>query len=65
MILVFFELVPPWEDSGTQIRNEDDMTERTNLCADGGFGDVGQGCLLLLHPSDGANAVLQPWQEDH
>ena len=41
------------------------MTERTNLRADDGFGDVGQGCLLLLHPSDGANAVLQPWQEDH
>ena len=42
------------------------MVKNTNLCADDGFCDLGEGRpLLLLNPAHSANAVLKPWQEVH
>ena len=49
-----------------KLRSKERMTEKTNLCADNSLCDLGEGCpLLLLHPAHRADAVLQPWQEDH
>ena len=49
-----------------KLRSKGKMTEKTNLRADNSLCDLGEGCpLLLLHPAHCADAVLQPWQEDH